>query len=202
VPKDIDVVYFGSKPTAVRWDLYISNVLSKYKFLWGSYSDGNVRNFTYQQKMSLYKRSKVSIVHGLCNVNQRDIAKFRQYPFANLNKAFEKLDQGILPQIKSRMFEAAFSKSLILCQRDFFNPIEFFFTENEHFIYFNDEQDLSRKMSHIISNYNEFEPIINSAFLKATTSYTTKYFVERYLSDLVGANLLESFSSNRIKADV
>jgi hypothetical protein len=181
--KDIDVVYFGSKPTAVRWDLYISNVLSKYKFVWGSYSEGNVRNFTYQQKMALYRRSKVSIVHGLCNVNKADLAKYRQYPFANENIAFQKLDLGFLPQIKSRMFEAAFSKSLILCQKDFFNPIEFYFTENEHFIYFNDEHDLARKISHILLNYNEFEPIINSAFLKATTSYTTRHFVEKYLVD-------------------
>ena len=179
--KNIDVSYFGSFPQALPWQSYIQNVFTKYNFRFGHYSMGNVPRCSYQDKILMLASSKVAVVHGLCSPNPNDAERYRSFPKGKENKAFSHLDKGLMPQIKSRMFEAAFSKCVILCQKDPWNPIEYFFTPNEDFMYFDDEVDLDKKLEHIINHYDEFDYMRENAYNKAISNYTTKHFVKNYL---------------------
>jgi hypothetical protein len=180
--KTIDVSYFGSMPVAIPWRSYLQNVLMKYNYVYGNYSEGNAKNITYAGKIKALSMSKVAVVHGLCNVDPRNVELYKAFPNATKNKAFMHLEKGLMPQIKSRMFEAAFCKALILCQKDYWNPIENFFTPDKEFIYFSDEKELSNILDHVINNYAEYDTIRLCAYDRAIQNYTTKHFVDKFLS--------------------
>jgi hypothetical protein len=181
VKKDIDISYFGSMPLGIPWSKYVTNVMSKYEYRYGYYNDGNVQGCSYLEKINLLARSKIAPVHSLCNPPASQIAAFRAFPRMGKSPAFSHLESGLMPQIKSRTFEAAFANCLILCQRDPWNVIEHFFTPDEDFLYFDDEADLDKKVAHALTHYNEFEDMVSSAHKKAIENYTTKHFVERHL---------------------
>ena len=179
--KTIDVSYFGSLPTAVPWQSYIQNIFTKYNFRFGHYSMGNVPRCSYADKIKMLSETKVAVVHGLCNINPSTAEKYYNFPKGRENKAFSHVDRGMMPQIKSRMFEAAFAKCVILCQRDPWNPIEYFFEPDKEFMYFDDEADLDNKLQHIIENYDSFDSMRKNAYNRAVSNYTTKHFVEKFL---------------------
>jgi hypothetical protein len=85
-----------------------------------------------------------------------------------------------VPQLKSRVFEAAFCRSLILCKRDNFNVIEKYFTPNEEFVYY-EEGRLVETVNKILSNYDAYLPVIDEAYKRAVSQYTTAVFFEKYL---------------------
>jgi spore maturation protein CgeB len=89
-----------------------------------------------------------------------------------------------VPQIKMRTFEAAFCKSLILCRRDDFNVIEYFFDKDKEFIYYNNNKELDIIIKDVLSNYEKYLPIIENAYNRAINNYTTTKFVEKYLSQI------------------
>jgi len=130
--------------------------------------------------MALNAKSKISIVHGLLNWPKEETKK--QFPN---HAAFKHLDIcSFVPQIKTRTFEAAMSKSLILCLQDSWNMIESYFEPNVDFLYWTDEQDLNKKIDHILKNYNDYIPMINHAYETLINNFTTNHFFERYLKEL------------------
>jgi len=129
----------------------------------------------------MYAATKVAVVHGLCNIDPGTAERYHNFPRGKENKAFSELDMGWAPQIKSRMFEAAFSRCVILCQKDSWNPIEKFFEPEKEFLYFEDEEDLKKILSHVLDNYDEFDQMRESAYNTAVNNYTTKHFVEKFL---------------------
>ena len=181
--KVIDVSYFGSIGTVPAWKSYIENVFTKYNFRFGHYSMGNVPRCSHKDKILMYSATKVAVVHGSCQVRAGDADRYYNFPKGRENKAFTQLgpDGGALPQVKSRMFEAAFSRCVILCQRDHWNVIENWFEPEKEFMYFDDEADLDKKLNHIINHYDEFDDMRQSAYNRAINNYTTKHFVENYL---------------------
>jgi spore maturation protein CgeB len=89
----------------------------------------------------------------------------------------------VVPQLKSRVFEAAFGRSLILCKRDPFNVIERYFEPGKEFVYY-DEGRFKETVKEILANYQNYEPIIERAYKRAIENYTTAKFVENYLEKL------------------
>ena len=89
----------------------------------------------------------------------------------------------VVPQLKSRAFEAAFSRSLILCKRDPFNIIEKYFEPEKEFIYFN-EGALSETVAMILQSYDDYQPVIDRAFERAKKEYTTDAFFHKFLRDI------------------
>ena len=134
---------------------------------------------TLSDKLKILSQSKISVVHGLWRSLSAE--GHMQFPRASENLAFSHLDEGIGPQVKSRMFEAAFSRCVILCQRDYWNPIELWFEPEKEFMYFDNEKDLDEKINYIINHYDEFDDMRINAYNKAINNYTTKHFVDRYL---------------------
>ena len=91
-------------------------------------------------------------------------------------KAFEKFDEGIMPQFKVRTFEIASSKSLLLVKKDPWDLVEDFFEPEKEFIYFENFTELEEIIDDISKNFEKYQPIIDAAFEKCKN-----YTVERVL---------------------
>ena len=79
-------------------------------------------------------------------------------------KAFERFEQGIMPQFKVRTHEITSSKSLMLVKKDPWNLVADFYTPDEEFIYFNDFIDLEAKINDLINNFDNYKNIIEKAY--------------------------------------
>lgn len=86
----------------------------------------------------------------------------------------------VVPQLKSRVFEAAFARSLILCRRDEFNVIERYFTPGREFVYYEDAT-LEETLREILKNFGQYEGIVENAYQRAVNNYTTRHFAEKFL---------------------
>lgn len=152
-----DVIYTGfvNIPHVRR----LANIISQYNYRYVSFQRQNGLEtdlcVSYAEKLKLVSQSKISVIHNM-------------------------LTYGT-PQLKSRTFEAAFSKTLMLVLKDKFNVIEEWFTENEDFIYFESEEDLIDKLNTILENYSDYQYLIDNAYNKAINEYTTEKFIEKYI---------------------
>jgi hypothetical protein len=177
-----DIIYSGSIQS--NFVSEIINCMVPYNYIFVSFNKdfrANHPKVSYLEKLNLYSKTKITVCHNLLWPSSLDIPRYRQFLNADKNKAFDLLDQCIMPQIKSRVFEAAFCRSLILCAKDHWNVIEKFFEPEKEFIYYTDINDLQDKLKYIINNFEKYELIIENAFNKAVNNYTTEKFVEKYL---------------------
>lgn len=185
IPKDIDVFYSGGLYNQDHYTMLEQIKDFKYKYLyWDKFAryvtDGNVNYIT---KMNMVARSKISICYNLLYPNSNQIWRVKQFPFWQDNKAFSELNNGIVPQFKSRVIDAALNRSLILIKRDPWNAIEKFLTPHEDFIYFNDTYNLKSVITGILNNYEYYKKIANNAYNKVISNYTTEKFYEKYLQE-------------------
>jgi hypothetical protein len=157
-------------------------------------------NVTYRDKLRLISQSKVSLIHNtLSVVNDYMISQLHKVDGYAENEAFVMIPSKLnrihylkkriglnaeiqVPQLKSRVFEAAFLRSLMLVRKDSFNIIENYFKPNEDFIYYEDNNLVSR-LSEIVENYESYAHIVENAYNKAINNYTTKHFFEKFLKN-------------------
>ena len=66
----------------------------------------------------------------------------------------------------------------MLVKRDPWNIIEYWFEPDKEFIYYDNEEDLPEIINGILSNWEDYESIIDNAFEKAINNYTTDHFME------------------------
>jgi hypothetical protein len=166
--KYIDVIYTGT--IYGNFLENISKIISNYTYRIVSFSNNKYvtdKNISYKKKIKLIASSKISIIHNLLFLNDVQLKHIKKYKDLKKNKAFKFINKRIVPQQKSRMFEAAFSKTLMLVKKDPWNIIEYFFTANEDFLYFEKEKDLPKLINRILKNYDLYKPMVNSAFKKA-----------------------------------
>lgn len=136
---------------------------------------------THEEKMILNGKSKISITYSLLFVDNNHIASIKSLPKWQYNEAFKNLESGFVPQMKTRVYEAALSKSLILHKRDEWNIIEDWYTPEEDFIYFDDENDLLDKIDEINKNYHKYIHIAENAYNKTINNYISEHFIEKYI---------------------
>ena len=146
---------------------------------------------TYIDKLNILARTKIALIHNVLgkpiiinNVSDKStlINNKPSYKLWNTSDEF-------LPQLKSRVIEAALSKCIMLVFKDPFNIIENYFVENEDFIYFTDENDLDNKVEYVLGHIDEYRNMIDNAYNKTISYYTNKnfmsninlYFIDRYI---------------------
>jgi len=166
IPKDIekkhDVIYagFATPPFVIE----ILDVIRNFNYRHISFktqvgTETNL-NIPYLDKLKLISESKVSVIHNL------------------LTNGF-----GVdSPQLKSRTFESAFCKSLILCKEDSWNLIDDWFEKDKEYISFNSKSDLNEKLNYILNNFSEYEKIVENAYNKAINNYTSEKFITNLLN--------------------
>jgi hypothetical protein len=181
--KEYDIIYTGSNPPINFWnDIFLEIKKRKLKYCYSYYSNSEHtthHSISYKEKMTLYSKSKISICHGLFNAWGG--LKHLEFINSDTNKAFSEIKKGINigPQVKSRTFESAFSKTLILLYKDNWNVTELFFTPNKDFLYFSSLEELFEIIDDFKANENNYNSIINSAYEKAINNYTTKHFINK-----------------------
>lgn len=158
-------------------------------------------NIPHLEKWKIMAQTKITIVHNivpcyasnLVNIYNtegwQDNEAFSLLPrpnfFTSITTFFNQLrgKTYIVPQLKSRAFEAALCHSLILCRRDQFNIIENFFEPEKEFVYY-EPGKLEEKIREILSNWSVYELVIENAHKKFLAEYTTEKFFEKYLKNL------------------
>ena len=142
---------------------------------------GKKQIVSHLEKMIINGKSKISITYGLLFVEEHKRFSVKSLPYWDKNEAFKCIDLGLMPQMKTRIHEAALSKSIILHKRDEWNIIEDWYTPNEDFIYFDDENDLVDKINEINNNYDSYKYISDNAYNKIINNYTTAHFIQKYI---------------------
>ena len=148
----------------------------------------------YEEKLRLISQSKITLTHNLLYPTLRHVLNVWKYPEWKANRAFPDIPRGLMglakrlltgpeievPQLKSRIFEAAFCRSLILCKKDNFNVIERYFTPGEEFVYY-EEGRLVETVNKILANYDAYLPVIDRAYKRAAEQYTSAAFFRKHL---------------------
>lgn len=193
--KKFDVIYTGHILSKAIYK-YVK-IISKFNYRVVSNSDNSLvtnRSASYFNKMKLISQSKVTLVTNLLYLRPYHLYNVWKTPNYKDNKAFKLVPEWyeidkwlgkeiVVPQLKSRLFEAAFGRSLILCRRDPFNIIERFFEPEKEFIYF-DDKNFETTLKDILNNYSFYEKVIDRAYKRATKNYTIKRFAELYLKNI------------------
>ncbi len=196
--KKYDIIYTGHlHPKPLIRDM---KVISRFNYrLVSNSSHGLVtdRGVGYAEKLNLISQSRITLTHNLLYPTVRHIFNVWKYPGWTNNKAFLDIPRGLLglikglmikpevmvPQLKSRIFEAAFCRSLILCKKDKFNVIERYFVPDQEFVYY-EEGKLFDTIDEILSNYDSYFSVIDRAYNRAVKEYTTEAFFEKYLRNI------------------
>lgn len=134
---------------------------------------------SYQEKMNLIAQSKISLVHNINLIIDRYRENIRQASNFHTNKAYAFADShSVLPQMKSRTFEAAFCKSLMFCRNDPWNLINRYFSTNEMESY--DVDGFKTALEQVLNQ--DHTDKTEAAYETAMSQYTTDHFQQRFLS--------------------
>jgi len=187
--KEHDVLYWGGVHSQVHIDIMDAIKDFKYNFLslgpahWGIYHEPSARLVTHQnaprpQMWDLIRKTKINIMSNLLFLRPDQVARIKKIEEWQKNEAFSHLDAGIAPQIKTRPFESAINRCLMLVKRDPWNVIEYWFEPDKEFVYYDNEEDLPEVINEILSNWQDYEQIVENAFDKAINNYTIDHFIE------------------------
>lgn len=166
-----------SRPSALLSEIY--DVINK---VGGKIVDASKYGvITHDEKMVENAKSKVSVTYGLLFLNGSHIYTINSMPHWEKCEAFSNIKTGLIPQMKTRVYEAALSKSIILHKKDEWNVIEDWYTPSVDFIYFHDKNDLEEKINEINKNYEQYKYIADNAYNKTINNYTDKHFIEKYI---------------------
>lgn len=132
-------------------------------------------NLTNREKLELISECKISICFNTFDIRgKEDIRNIKSRGNWWENEAFKHIeDLKIAPQFKSRCNEAAFSRTLNLVKKDPWNIIEYYYTPNVDFVYFEDMDELEDKIKGILNDWEHYIPMIESAYTKSL-NYTTR----------------------------
>jgi hypothetical protein len=149
----------------------------------------------WHEKQKLIFKSKISVVwgdflHTTHGCHKYSINNFDWIKFKN-GKIKEDMEAIITPCIKSRIYDAAMSKSIILCYKSPFagefesypynSAIEDFFIPGEDFLYFTDCEDLEKNIIEILKNYDSgyYNKMIENAYKKLIKNLSTESYYKK-----------------------
>lgn len=201
--KQYDVIYHGGIHGKEHEDAL--KIMRKYNYRYCSLSyginkltkhylkDATEIDLQFKDKIELVSKCKISICFNHINVSRKHLSNI------NLYRSKMKLDDDIfselslrgllkyypwighLPQFKTRIHEAAISKTINLVKWDKWNIIEDYYEKDKEFLYFTDKKDLNDKIKYILSNWDSYriQDVIERAY-KKSKRYTTENFLRKY----------------------
>jgi len=173
--KENDVIYYGQ----LHSPLYVKLIktISKFNYRFCSLSQIKLENLervtdtnlTTTEKWNLLSRCNVSVGFNLLFPNQHHLETVKYYlDHYEINDDFKNLlCTNVMPQMKTRMIEAAASKTLMLIYKDDYNVIENWFEPNKHFLYWKNFQELEDRLMDVKNNFTSYLNIIQNAHIKA-----------------------------------
>ena len=185
--KKYDVIYHGGIHGQQHLDCL--EVIQKFNYRYCSMTHGinpltiecmkhtTNKDLSFQEKINLVEQTKISVCYNIAHIQPEHIPNIKSWERWNENEAFSEVDGlNVMPQFKTRIHEAAISKTLNLVQKDNWNITEKYYEPDKEFIYFTDKQDLEDKIREISSNWKEYIPIVENAYNKSL-NYTTDKFL-------------------------
>ena len=137
-------------------------------------------NLSFQQKVNLVAQSKVSVCYNLVHINREHLPNIKAHSGWDKNAAFSEVDKwNVMPQFKTRIHEAAISKTLNLVLKDKWNIIERYYEPGKEFLYFENAKDLGNMITMILDNWELYQSIVFNAYEKAKS-----YQVENFLNTI------------------
>lgn len=138
-------------------------------------------NLSNSEKLKRISECKISVCFNSFTVrNQEDLNHIKSRPEWQENLAFSLAESdNIVPQVKSRLNEAAFCRTLNLVKRDAWNVVERFY-EPDEFVYFD---NLEETITEVLQNFDRYEDTIEKAYQRSL-NYTTKKLYEKIKNDL------------------
>jgi len=132
----------------------------------------------WEDKLDLIAKAKISVCYNNFSVRGgSDLSNIKRQPNWTKNQAFSHAEtDNLVPQFKSRFMEAAMCGTLNLVERDPWNVVEKWFRPDEHFIYFDSNDNLQDKIEEILNNWENYQHIITNA-----SKYASKYSCESTL---------------------
>ena len=187
--KEYDVIYHGGIHGQEHVDCL--NVMKSFNYRYctmTSYINASTHamipfatnlNLNFQEKINLVAKSKISICYNIIHVFNDHVPNIQSHDNWESNKAFSEVGKrNIAPQFKTRIHEAAISRTLNLVMRDDWNIIEEYYEPYKDFVYFNDPTDLRYKIEDILNNWGDYQKMIENAFEKSK-KYTIENFVNK-----------------------
>mgnify|MGYP003117113913 FL=1 len=141
-------------------------------------------NAARSEMWKVLRKTKVNVLVNLLHLKEEQKVNIKNIGGWEKNKAFSHVDEGIVPQFKTRPIESAVNRTLMLVKKDPWNVIEYWFKPEEHFLYYEDNSELEDKVRDICNNWNDYEHIVENAFNEAVNKYTTKNFILQIKEDL------------------
>jgi|TARA_R110000796_G_scaffold86611_1_gene187335 hypothetical protein len=155
-------------------------------------TDGNIHfarkyatgvNLPRKNLWEAIRTCKIMVIQNLLYLSQPEIEGVKRLPDYIKNEAFQHLHTDTIPQIKTRGFEAAFNKTLMLVKRDPWNVIEHWFEPEVDFVYYDSESQLKSKIRDILENWVDYKQIVENAYDKAVSNYTTKNLIKKIVKE-------------------
>lgn len=135
-------------------------------------------DLSFQEKINLIAKTKISVCYNLVHISQQDIPVIKSYDEWQENEAFSEVGGwNVMPQFKTRMHEAAFSRTLNLVLKDRWNIAERYYEPEKEFIYFENADDLYNKIKMVLNDWGDYQDVIENAYNRSM-QYTTNRFVE------------------------
>ena len=187
--KTTDVIYYGNLHSSLYYNLIKSISKFNYAFSTISYHNQNKEmtklithfNLPSEDKWDLLSKSKISVGFNLIFLGEQHIENLKSIPniesFKNIDIAYEK---KMLPQMKTRMVEAAACKTLMLMYKDDWNVIEEWFEPNKHFLYWETFEELEELISDVSSNYKKYWHIVEAA-----NEHVQQYSLENMMDKII-----------------
>ena len=186
--KEKDVIYYGNLHHNLYYDLI--RTISKFNYAFSTISHHNQTeemiglithfNLSSQEKWDLISKSKISVGFNLLFLNASHIGNLKMLSniesFKNIDITYTK---AILPQMKTRMVEAAACKTLMLMYKDNWNVIEEWFEPNKHFLYWETFEELENLIKDVSNNYEKYWHIVEAA-----NQHVQQYSIENLINKI------------------
>lgn len=147
--------------------------------------DATDLNLSNSEKLKRISECKISVCYNHFSV--RDLNDYNNIVSRKswqLNDAFSDISIGRkIPQFKSRFNEAAFCKTLNLIKRDKWNVVEYFYKPDVDFLYFDSDDELPDRISHVLKNWEDYSFMVENAYNKSL-NYTSRKLYERIKNDM------------------
>jgi len=192
-PKHFDVIYHGGIHGQEHIDCLKTMQQFNYRYCTMTHSIGELTarclayatnvNLMFRDKINLIGQTKISICYNLVHVAPDHVPAIQSYDNWEENEAFSEVGKwNVMPQFKTRMHEAAFSRTLNLVMRDNWNIAEKYYEPETEFMYFDDAADLEKKIKEILNNWSDYEEMLHKAYVRSL-SYTTDNFIKTIRED-------------------
>lgn len=170
--KKFDLIYSGGIYSKFHFDML--KIMKDFNYIFSSFYKQNFfGKFTWNPFFRIKQKrfEDHNKIIELQSQTKAAICNFENYIPDNYNKRFKKIKEKFnfgdtIPELKGRFFELAATKTLMIVKRDKWNIIEEYFVPNEDFIYFTTIDELKEKIFNILHNYENYWPLIESAYNK------------------------------------